>query len=143
MRIEREWLELLMFGAAAGRRFTQDSPILPDVWIRYGTANHPNPLKFSLDLLLTPHRDHSVSDVAETLLAYLQKGRRDPHFEDTHEDWEPIGLAYNQTTVVARLYFDELLKAVLPMSQWWHDYAQKPDKKPINFGAAATRSRLV
>src|SRR4029079_6592474 len=43
----------------------------------------------------------------------------------------------------ARLYFDELLKGVLPMSQWWHDYAQKPDKKPIHFGAAATRNRLV
>jgi subtilisin family serine protease len=143
MRIEREWLEQLIFGVAEARRFTQDSPILPDVWIRYGTADHADPLRLSVDLLLTPHRNDPVGKVADVLAEYLEGARAEPRFEQQHPDYEPTGLAYNQTTVVARLYFDELLRAVLPMSKWWQDYGGGPRNKPIDFESAVTRKRLA
>jgi hypothetical protein len=36
----RQDLEQLIFGGSDNRRFTQDSPILPEVWIKY--ALHPS-----------------------------------------------------------------------------------------------------
>ena len=32
---------------------------------------------------------------------------------------EPHGLAYNQATVVVKLWFDELVRTILPLSAWW------------------------
>lgn len=49
--IERSVLEDLIFSRAPMRRYTQDCPILPDVWFEYGR----NPLA-QVDLLLTPRR---------------------------------------------------------------------------------------
>ncbi len=47
--MKREQIERLIFGEGAVRRFTQDSPVLPDVWVAYGLApTEP------ADLLLTP-----------------------------------------------------------------------------------------
>ena len=36
MRVEREWLRTIIFGREGARRFTQDSPILPEVWLAGG-----------------------------------------------------------------------------------------------------------
>ena len=33
--LSRELMEQLMFGTERVRRFTQDSPVLPDVWLEY------------------------------------------------------------------------------------------------------------
>ena len=33
--LQRKLVEQLMFGAGRIRRFTQDSPVLPDVWLEY------------------------------------------------------------------------------------------------------------
>ncbi|HEU0078686.1 MAG TPA: S8 family serine peptidase [Longimicrobiaceae bacterium] len=59
MEIKREWLERLIFEGEVSRRFTQDSPVLPDVWIRYGMklTRGEEPV---LDLLLTPHADSTA-----------------------------------------------------------------------------------
>jgi hypothetical protein len=42
---------------AGQRRFTQDSPVLPDVWIHYGLEP-----KEPLDLLLTPSFEIDIRD---------------------------------------------------------------------------------
>ncbi|MEA2344266.1 MAG: hypothetical protein QOF63_2435, partial [Thermoanaerobaculia bacterium] len=34
-KLDRKLMEQLMFGAGTVRRFTQDSPVLPDVWLQY------------------------------------------------------------------------------------------------------------
>jgi hypothetical protein len=48
MRLGHRQLEEVIFGKTGFRRFTQDSPILPDVWMAYGLdASEP------ADLLLT------------------------------------------------------------------------------------------
>ena len=34
-RLDRDLMEQLLFGTGRARRFTQDSPVLPDVWLQY------------------------------------------------------------------------------------------------------------
>src|SRR4026208_2369517 len=51
--MNRAAIEELLYGKAdQERRFTQDFPILPDVWIEYGETPAA-----AIELLLTPHND--------------------------------------------------------------------------------------
>ncbi|HEX7180609.1 MAG TPA: S8 family serine peptidase [Thermoanaerobaculia bacterium] len=120
--IPREELETLMYGGGRVRRFTQDSPILPDVWIAYGK----DPSK-PQDLLLTPHHRSSAGELSRVLRDRLEKERAGSGvWKRLHgKEAEPDDIAYNQSTVVARLYFDELVRVVLPMTGWWQDYVWK------------------
>ena len=52
MALTRTEIFGLVYGPpTGGRRFTQDSPVLPDVWLEFGL--HPRAAR---DLLLTPRR---------------------------------------------------------------------------------------
>jgi subtilisin family serine protease len=75
MEIKREWLEQLIFEGATSRRFTQDSPILPDVWIRYGMklTRGEEPV---LDLLLTPHMDSTAGALFLAVQERVEHERR-------------------------------------------------------------------
>lgn len=116
MPADRHLLETLIFGSDSARRFTQDSPILPDVWIAYGTHPEPNP---RLDLLLTPHRDATPGQLYATIRRRLEKERGAERTRSTDAE---LALAYNQSTVVARLTLEELIRVVLPLSSWWSQY---------------------
>lgn len=139
MEIKREWLEELIFGTEASRRFTQDSPILPDVWIRYGVefsrAEDP-----ALDLLLTPDAEHTAGELYHVVQRRLSHERKNRSPGQRAQWWgtrlrllgvrapadhelqpEPPFVAYNQSSVVVRLYMDELLRVLLPLTRWWRD----------------------
>lgn len=116
--VTREDIEELIFGTERFRRFTQDSPILPDVWIEY--SNHP---RQPLDLLLTPRRESTPAAVSRVLRERLARERNTPQWRGRHG--AAIGqahLAYSESTVVARLWFDELVRVVLPLTKWWRDH---------------------
>ena len=78
--------------------------------------------------VLTPGR------LAQTLEARLRQERRTtlekleaaPHRKGSYE------IAYNQSTVAARLWFDELVRVVLPMSDWWQTRICKISDDPGN-----------
>lgn len=111
MKLDREFLEWLIFGGEGDRRYTQSSPVLPDVWIAYGTepgSRH--------QLLFTPHREASAGTVARVLRTRL--GLAGP---DGSEDPEEMGhfLVYTPTSVAVRLTLQELIRDVLPMTSWW------------------------
>ena len=143
MKLDREWLEQLIFGTVSARRFTQDSPILPDVWLRYGeqdsTVNEP------VDLLFTPHRQASAAELAQALIERVEQERKSERFKTSHDSVRSPRFAYNQTTVVARLYFDELLRVALPLSEWWDEYVagSGPGGRDPDFAAPATRKKLA
>ncbi len=99
--IDRKQLERLIFKSTALRRFTQDSPILPDVWFAYGTDPAAR-----LDLLLTPNRKGASNGPGELFGALMES--LDPE----------ANLAYNQSTVAARLTFRELVRHILPLAVW-------------------------
>src|SRR5687768_657640 len=108
--LKRELVEQLLFGSGHVRRFTQDSPVLPDVWIEYATdpekkaeqitRRYPNG---ALDLLLSPYREARTGDVRAELRKRVPESR----------------IVYNQSTVLARLTFKELVRGVIPMTEWW------------------------
>jgi hypothetical protein len=45
----------LIFRTFGHQRFTQDSPIMPDVWLAYAKADKDVPI----DIILTPHAGHA------------------------------------------------------------------------------------
>jgi hypothetical protein len=130
MRVEREWLRELVFETVTSRRFTQESPILPEVWLSGGVAFCRGP-DVRVDLLLTPHKQQTAGALARAVLDGLTAASA--HVPDeTSRSAGPLGrsadapltrptwtLSVNQTTVAASLTFDELITCALPLSPWW------------------------
>ncbi len=114
--ISRKAMEQLMLGAGRTRRFTQDTPILPDVWLRYAGLETPDEDKGASSfgdpqkLLLAPHRDAPAGEVRRELAERL-KNQKDSKSRSR--------VIYNQSTVAATLTFRDLLRVVLPMTDWW------------------------
>lgn len=120
-KLTREQIDALLYGGRSSPRFTQDSPVLPDVWMKYAEApNEPH------ELLLTPLQDAQVGSVSAGQLSRVLKaclalpqGRHPPGPPRLHNG-RGASVAYNQSTVLAWLWFDELVRVVLPLSAWWH-----------------------
>lgn len=107
----RSTIDALMFGGQRARRFTQDSPILPDVWIAYWTD-----IDAPVDVLITPWRTDAPAKIATQLRERLGQDRK-----ARKAKLESAQVVFNQTTVAARLNFQDLIRVVLPMTQWWHE----------------------
>jgi len=105
---ERADLEAWIYGPPSERRFTQDSPVLPEVWRRY--AEEPEGRQ---DLLLTPHQHSSAAKLMAALIECLFGA--DPDLADRAAH----GIALNDGYVVAYLSFPELVRCVVPLSDWW------------------------
>jgi serine protease AprX len=132
--LPRGTIEDLMFGTGRLRRFTQDSPILPDVWLEYAKqpkapeASDP-PLTETTDpgashppvrLLLTPFGESSTGDIARKLRNRLEEERARPEWQRFgHNPNHRPRVVYSQATVAAELYFEDLIRIVLPMTDWW------------------------
>lgn len=106
-------------------RFTQDTPILPEVWLTY--ASNPVQEKKPVqdkegefepcrhDLILTPDYSSKAIDVAEVLRKPLEK-QPDARLAALRSD---IGVA---------LTFGELIAMVLPLTTWWHQQDDRLQK---------------
>jgi subtilisin family serine protease len=106
--MQRETIERLFYGEPEHqRRFTQDFPILPDVWIEYGKKPTEQ-----VELLLTPHNE---SDSATLARALRQRLAGDPQAAGQ----SAARVLYNESVVLAALTFPQLLRAALPLSAWW------------------------
>lgn len=116
--IERSVLEDLIFSRAPMRRYTQDCPILPDVWFEYGR----NPLA-QVDLLLTPRRGITPGQAATAIQSRLGQERGSPSWAARHDDESSATqLVYSQSTVAGLFWFDELVRVILPLSVWERTY---------------------
>ncbi len=110
-----------------GRRFTQNTPILPDVWIAYGTSGPGQ----EQELLLTPNLHSSIPQLVTELRVQLQHEvdndlRTTPGHERRasaarrQESAQPF-VGYIESHVLAELTFEQLLRALLPLSLWWQE----------------------
>jgi subtilisin family serine protease len=115
-------IELLIFNKQPqAQRFTQDSPVYPDVWLDYYENRHD--LKnHRADLILTPHRKSSAAELFQAFSQYSYTQSQ----AFTQTSWE---MATNGETVVAKLTLLELVSIALPMTQWWQQYLLK-NKEP-------------
>src|SRR5262245_37366162 len=117
----RDLMEQLMFGSGRVRRFTQDTPVLPDVWLEYarGPADPRDPHP-PVKLLLTPFREAAAGDVSRVLRERLAAERRTAAWRAFgHDAGRAARVIYNQSTAAATLYFEDLVRVVLPMTDWW------------------------
>ena len=118
-----------IFGSEEQRRFTQDSPVLPEVWLRYGEEPHQ-----PQDLLLTPHQHSSAAKLMRELQRCLESDR----FLAAERDEAEVAL--NEGYVVARLSLEQLVRCVVPLSHWWRT-AWPPRVKRLDSWAAKRFSK--
>lgn len=120
--IPRAVVEVILLGAADDRRQLQDSPILGDLWIAFAQEADR-----SLDLLITPFKTETANSLAVAIDDRIKRPANDD-----------ANVACLQGIVAANLYFDEVLRVVVPMTEWWHDSRNQlelktyldPNKRP-------------
>jgi serine protease AprX len=105
------WIELLREG---GSRFTQDSPILPAVWQQLAEDSLEG-----ADLILTPHRRSTPGELAQAIQQRLTR------YGEPGEHTKRRGLAWNDSYVVGRFTYRELVRVLLPLTPWYRDYVWK------------------
>lgn len=113
--IADDTLRRLIFRTFGHQRFTQDSPILPDVWLAYARAERAE----ALDLILTPRAGHSAGIVALALEQALDRHHQAETGVERRRRRAAMRLAYSRSSVVVRLTFDELICVAVPMTSWW------------------------
>jgi hypothetical protein len=124
MRVEREWLRSVIFGRDTLRRFTQDSPILPEVWLIAGIVYGIDRTK-RVDLLLSPHKERTAGTLGRVLQQRLQTTPREPRAVKPEGGNEMLitrpvwTLSVSQVAVAVSLTLDELITAALPLTPWW------------------------
>src|SRR5262245_40648872 len=121
--IPRSLVEYVLLGPAGDRRQLQDSPILGDVWIAF--AKEPEKPQ---ELLITPHMAQTAGRVAIALDDFIEEDRSvHPLSKDQAKDRAHI--AYLQGIIAARLYFEEVLRVVVPMTMWWNSSRNSKDMR--------------
>ena len=93
----------LIYGYHDRQRFTQDTPILLEVW--HAFAAQPD---IRHDLLITPFENKSVLRLMQRLL----------EVDSIRKAGGEARLAPLQTFLAAKLTFDELVRNVLPLTPW-------------------------
>jgi serine protease AprX len=116
MSNKEEIFERILFGETGKlRRFTQDTPVMLEVWFNY--LKEPDKKQ---DLLITPHLDYKVGELSKALSDRFKKDQKKRSGSGTNgNEKKSARIAYNQASVVAELYFVELIRVALPMSEWW------------------------
>ncbi len=128
MKLEFKNLGPWIFGTEQLKRFTQDSPVMPDVWLQYG--GDPNA---KLDLLLEPYEGTTTGELAKAVL----KADYSPNAT------EPIELAYNGSHVAVRLTFRQMLRSILPLSEWWQEHLWPGDAESVATILEARRAEII
>jgi hypothetical protein len=110
----------ILYGREDGPRYTQDSPVLHEVWRGY--AENPDQ---SQTLLFTPHRDAQAHIVADVLHDANKNYRA--QIGDAAKTRELSHIADVPGVVVGTFYFDEIVNVILPRTIWWlsHDLGAK------------------
>jgi serine protease AprX len=101
MRLDKEELRRLVEERREAGRFTQDSPVMPDVWLGFA-----EPEVEQLDVLLTPTNGVDPAELAADVRDRLGEGT---------DAW----IAYSGTYAAAYLSLEQLVNAALPLSAWW------------------------
>ncbi len=106
----------LIFETFGDQRYTQDSPIMPEVWVRYAHA----PRK-PLDVLLTPRSGDSPSQLAGRVAKRLAAFKGDTSEDAIRAEHD---IAYSRSSLVVKVTFQQLACVIVPMTVWWSDWAR-------------------
>lgn len=118
--IPPELVEHILLGPEGDRRVLQDSPLLGDVWTAF--ALDPG---VAQDVLITPHKRATAAGVARSIPKALKVNAREREgLEQPTPSKHPFvrpKVAYLQGLIGARLYFDDVLRVLVPRTQWWYE----------------------
>jgi serine protease AprX len=129
--MDKKAIEQLFFSLfTKNNRFTQDSPVYPDVWLEY-FRHTTSDTDFRADLILTPHRDSTAPQLLQLLSEGLQKHYQTKKSSGSRDSGaaEPPGwqLASTGESVAAKLNLAELIEVALPLTKWWQQYMWEKD----------------
>ena len=105
-------VEFMLLGPVEDRRQLQDSPLLGDVWVKFGDK----PGK-PIDVLISPYRGQHAGVVAEKIHSGLPDDR----------DAE---ISFLQGLILAKLTFREVAEVVVPKTRWWIQRYREEDVPP-------------
>ena len=84
--------------------------------------NDPHP---AVKVLLTPWREANCGLIAAELRTRMKSERAKPEWiRFGHSAERRARVIYTQTTVSAELYFEDLIRIALPMTEWWNQQAK-------------------
>ena len=132
-----DYVQQLIFGDDRTRRYTQDSPVLPDVWVAYCM----NPAARQ-KLLLTPHFEASAGELTVHLRNDWKSEDRNQTLRDAGIETRPR-MAYNQLTVAIEASFEEMVFLILPRTTWWLRVVQPNLKEYFEATMAAENLALT
>lgn len=130
--LDRLQAERLLYEGLSSSRFTQDTPVLPDVWLAY--AAQPAEKR---SLLITPAQDRGSEftqpgELSLVIASRLKYYREHSILAVPRRESLPGDVIYNRTTVNVSLYLDEVVCVLIPLSTWWQQrIAGKPDDWPL------------
>jgi len=125
------FVNTLLYETPGGLRFTQDSPILPTVWSAY--AEDP---RSQQELILTTGWNEGAGQAARQLRTMLNALRdKRPTLGEGGEPRRRARVSYIPGQLAVRLYFDELMRVVLPLTPWWNETTKHLKKIKKRFAA--------
>jgi hypothetical protein len=105
--VPRSLVEFILLGPEDDRRQLQDSPVLGDVWVEFAKNGSER-----LSLLITPYSPCPASIVAGALSRYRFQTNLPPQLGNAD-------IAFLQGIVAATMSFVEVIRFVVPMTNWW------------------------
>lgn len=107
------FLNDLLFETPGGTRYTQDSPILPTVWSAF--LFEP---RSQQELILSVTHSKSSAQSAKALRDRLRIFRGTQTRQSGFQR-KPARVSFIPGQIAVRVYFDELIRVVLPLTAWW------------------------
>lgn len=106
--IAAELVKSILYGSLGRQRFTQDSPVLPEVWTHLAADPNAAP-----DCLIVPRHGHQAHHMADELQARLSSWEGATNKTHRNAVSDIPGLAS------AALNLDEVVNIVMPLTRWW------------------------
>jgi serine protease AprX len=137
-KLDEGTLRRFVFRTFGRARRTQDSPVMPDVWLRYirlaerianARVDGSNPPNGMVDLLLTPWSGDRPGDIASKLRERLKR-RDSAGGQGGGQRFNTARIALSDSRVVASVDFETLARDVVPLTGWWTRLFQKKANTP-------------
>lgn len=103
----------ILYGSPDGRRYTQDTPVLPDVWLHFGRE-----IGEPLQGLIVPRNDHQAHHVANELQKRIQDFRSSSKKKEMLQR-AGANISDMPGLIALSCQFDEVVNVILPLTRWW------------------------
>jgi subtilisin family serine protease len=137
-RLDEATLRRFVFQTFGRARRTQDSPVMPDVWLRYiraaekvANARRGDRIDDTIDLLLTPWSGVRPGEIAKRLrenLSAASKTGEKARAKGADKRFNAARIALSDSRVVACVDFETLVRDVVPLTGWWQRLFRKKER---------------